>query len=84
MSKRKIKIGLAITFLASIFGLSACESVGFYSQVVKGHSQIMLKREPIDRVVKQESTDEEVRRKLLIIQRARQFASALILPGVGL
>ena len=84
MSKRNIKIGLAITFLVSIFGLSACESVGFYSQVVKGHSQIMLKREPIDRVVKQESTDEGVRRKLLIIQRARQFAvETLKLPDNG-
>ena len=84
MSKRKINIGLAMIFLISIFGLSACESVGFYSQVVKGHSQIMLNREPIDRVVKQESTDKEVKRKLLIIQRARQFAvDVLKLPDNG-
>jgi predicted aminopeptidase len=71
-------------FLATIFGLSACESVGFYSQVVKGHSQIMLQQEPIEQVVNNESTDEGVRRKLLIIKRARQFAvDNLKLPNNG-
>jgi len=82
--KRGIKVGLAILVLATLLGLSACESVGFYSQVVKGHSQIMLQREPINDVVKKTSTDEELRRKLSIIKRARLFAiDTLKLPDNG-
>ena len=84
MSNRGMKISLAILTLAVLFWLSACESVGFYSQVVKGHSQIMLEREPIDRVVEKASTDQELRRKLSIIKRARLFAvNTLKLPDNG-
>lgn len=84
MSKRAIKISFALLIVATVLGLSACESIGFYSQVVKGHSQIMLKREPINHVVQKESTDQELRRKLSIIQRARVFAvNTLKLPDNG-
>ena len=84
MSKRRIKMCLVIFIVAMIFGLSACESVGFYSQVVKGHSQIMLQREPIDQVVAKASTDQALRSKLAIIQRARAFAiKTLQLPDNG-
>lgn len=84
MGKRGMKVSLAIIILLSIIGLSACESVGFYSQVVKGHSQIMLKQEPIEILVKKTSTDEALRTKLSIIQRARTFAiDTLKLPDNG-
>ncbi len=85
MSNRALKMGFALLLIVvAVLGLSACESIGFYSQVVKGHSQIMLKRESIDRVVKKESTDQELRRKLSIIKRARLFAvETLKLPDNG-
>ena len=84
MSKRRIKIGLALITATLIVGLSACESVGFYSQVVQGHSQIMLDRKPIETVVKQPETDEALRNKLKVIQQARQFAvDTLKLPDNG-
>ncbi|MGB1310846.1 MAG: aminopeptidase [Leucothrix sp.] len=84
MSKRRVKISWVGLVLAALLGLSACESVGFYSQVVKGHSQIMLKREPIERVVQKPSTNQALRRKLSIIQQARVFGvKALKLPDNG-
>ena len=84
MSKRNIKIGSAFLVLAALIGLSACESVGFYSQVVQGHSQIMLQREPIDHVLKKPSTDQKLRKQLTIIQRARLFGvETLKLPDNG-
>ena len=84
MSKKAIKIGFGLIIVAAVLGLSACESIGFYSQVVKGHSQIMIKREPIARVVEKESTGKELRRKLSIIKHARLFAiETLQLPDNG-
>lgn len=84
MNKRIIKIatlGFASLFL---FSLTACESVQFYSQAVKGHSQIMLNRKPIKEVIKAPDTDDAVRKKLAIIQRARMFAiDNLKLPNNG-
>ena len=84
MNKWRFKIGLAIFTLAVLFGLSACESIGFYSQVVKGHSQIMLKREPIEQVVKRPTTERALREKLSLITSARAFAvDTLKLPDNG-
>ena len=84
MNKRGIKIALVVLAVAALIGLSACESVGFYSQVVKGHSQIMLKREPIDVVVAKETTGDDLRQKLSIIKQARSFAvDTLKLPDNG-
>ena len=84
MNKRIIKLGLLGGAGMLLLSLTACESVQFYSQAVKGHSQMMLKREPITEVVKSPNTSDEVRRKLALIQKARLFAiDELKLPNNG-
>lgn len=84
MSKRIIKIALLGSTGLLLASLTACESVQFYSQAVNGHTQMMLKRQPIDKVIKAPDTEEAVRRKLAIIQLARTFAiDSLKLPDNG-
>ena len=84
MNKRVVKLGLLGGIGLLLVSLTACESVQFYSQAVKGHTQIMLKREPIAEVVKSPDTSDEVRRKLKLIQKARLFAiKELKLPNNG-
>lgn len=84
MKKRMTKILLGGLLLLTLLGLSACETVKFYSQAAVGHSQIMLQRKPITAVVKDATSNPEVVRRLAIIQRAREFAvSDLKLPDNG-
>ena len=84
MNKRLIKIAALGSISLLLLSLTACESVQFYSQAVKGHSQIMLKRKPITEVIKAPDTNDKVRNKLAIIQRARLFAiDKLKLPNNG-
>ncbi|PWQ97389.1 aminopeptidase [Leucothrix pacifica] len=84
MNKRIIKFGLAALSGVLLLSLTACESVQFYAQAVKGHSQMMLKRQDISDVLKSPDTNDEVRRKLQLIQKARLFAiNELKLPNNG-
>lgn len=84
MNKRIVKLGLLTTVGILLLSLTACESVQFHSQAVKGHTQMMLKRQPISEVVKSPDTDDETRRKLALIQQARLFAiNELKLPNNG-
>ncbi|RVU84303.1 aminopeptidase [Leucothrix sargassi] len=84
MKKRLLQLGGVSALLLAILGLSACESVQFYSQAAIGHSQIMLNQEPIVSVVKDPNAKPELVRRLKIIQQARAFAvSELKLPDNG-
>lgn len=84
MNKRWIRIALMGGSGLLLLSLTACESVQFYSQAVKGHSQIMLKQQPITAVIESPDTREEVRHKLALIQKARIFAiDTLKLPNNG-
>ncbi len=61
--------------------LSGCNAVGYYSQAVGGHLKLMSAREPIDKVLVNPETPEELREKLQTLLDARQFAvSTLGLP----
>jgi predicted aminopeptidase len=45
-------------------------------QAASGHMDLMQKREPIDELVGRETTDPELRRRLTLVQRARDFSIA--------
>jgi predicted aminopeptidase len=61
--------------------LSACGSVGYYSQAVGGHFKLMRARQPIDKLLSDDQTAPELREKLQTLMDARQFASEyLLLP----
>ena len=61
--------------------LSACGTIGYYSQAVGGHFKLMRARQPIDELLSDDSTSPELREKLQTLMDARQFASEhLLLP----
>ncbi len=63
--------------IALCFLLQGC----YYTQAVRGHMDLMSKREPIDEVLASPGTSEELARRLELIRAARRFAvEALKLP----
>lgn len=46
----------------------------YYSQAVRGHMDMMSKREPIEEVVSSPDTPEELARRLELVQAARRFS----------
>ena len=82
ISRRTLVIlALAATGVASLT-LMSCSSIGYYSQAVTGHLKLMSAREPIDELLKSESTDPELRKKLQTLVDARLFAiDTLKLPA---
>ena len=71
----------AALVLALVPVLSACSSLAFYGQAISGQIEVLRKREPIDRVLSRNTTSDELRHKLKLVQEAREFAvTALKLP----
>lgn len=72
-SKGKIyalRLGVLSSLLIAITQLGGC----YYVQAVRGHYEIMNKRQPIPEVIASEESPEELRNRLLIVQEARAFA----------
>ncbi|MBX2836451.1 MAG: aminopeptidase [Gammaproteobacteria bacterium] len=80
--RRYLKRTIAlILVIAGVWFASAC-SVGYYSQAVGGHLKLMAARQPIERLLKAEDTDEELRAKLQTLVDAKAFAiERLSLPN---
>lgn len=73
-------VALAVATLA----LGACHSVGYYAQAARGQSAILLKRQPINRLLADTDLDPELRGRLELVVEAREFAAAeLGLPSDG-
>lgn len=54
--------------------LSGCGTVGYYSQIISGHMQIVIGKEPVEEIVAREDTDERTRQRLQTALQARSFA----------
>ncbi len=68
-----------LSLVLALVGLTACQSLGYYSQSVVGHSRLMLARTSIDQAL--EHADEGVAHKLRLSTQLKAFASAeLSLP----
>jgi predicted aminopeptidase len=64
--------------------LTGCTSLKYYGQVIKGQAEILSKRQPIADLLKNPETSEELKQKLLRVQKIRNFASQQMkLPGNG-
>lgn len=64
------------------FFLAGCQSMGYYAQAAQGQASLLLKRQPITRLLADERTAPELRDKLEAVQRIRVFAAEqLALPG---
>jgi predicted aminopeptidase len=61
--------------------LTACESIGYYSQAISGHWHILQQRQSIETLISDESVDVDLKKKLQYLQSVRKFATnELLLP----
>lgn len=69
---------------ALVTALSGCTNLGYYYQAVEGQMQIWHRSRPIKQVIDDEQTPPEIRERLALALRVRDFASAeLALPDNG-
>ncbi|MGD9385384.1 MAG: aminopeptidase [Thioalkalispiraceae bacterium] len=64
-----------LTFLAVITLSTACSSIGYYSQAISGHFDLLSRARPIPEVIQDQASSAELKRKLSLSQQARDFAS---------
>jgi predicted aminopeptidase len=75
------KVGFA---LLALLLLSQCRTAQFYSQAIKGQSEILSHARPITKILADPSTDPKLRSRLELIQELRLFAKQqLHLPSDG-
>jgi predicted aminopeptidase len=75
---------LLLPLLFICLSLAGCGTVGYYSQAVSGHIALLSARVPIEDVIADPATPEEVRERLRVALAAREFAtSELGLPDNG-
>jgi predicted aminopeptidase len=75
---RKHLRNLALLALV-IIPLSACSTLGYYWQAASGHLAIMHKQQPINEALAQPGIDDKRKQQLELAQRARDFASQVLL-----
>ncbi|PCK08202.1 MAG: aminopeptidase [Alteromonadaceae bacterium] len=78
--KSTIKLSLLIVIINS---LSACSTISYYSQAIKGQIQLLLARESIDKLITAEDTSPELRERLILIQAVRAYAQQDLHLPVG-
>lgn len=61
-------------FCLSLTGLCGCDTLGYYSQGIKGHLQLVSQIQPINKVLHQPETPQKTRDLLKLAQQARVFA----------
>ncbi len=70
--------------LLLVSGVTGCSTANYYSQAVSGHISLMMAGDPVDQLIASETTDPELKAKLVTSQRALQFArDRLGLPTDG-
>jgi predicted aminopeptidase len=74
---------LLVTVAILIFA-SCSNELGYYSQCVQGHLGILARRQPIDEVLVDPAATPELKEKLALVLRIRDFASReMFLPDNG-
>ena len=64
--------------------LGGCTTLGYYYQAVEGQMQMWHRSRPIQQVIDDTQTTEQLRKRLALVLRIREFASAdLALPDNG-
>ena len=79
------RMGVLLLAVAAVPIFSSCSNeVGYYAQCVQGHLGVLAKRQPIDRVLADPAGTPELKEKLALVLRIRDFASReLLLPDNG-
>ena len=64
--------------------LSACSTLGYYTQMVGGQLDVLGRRQPIPRLLHDDTQSQELKDKLASVLRIRRYASAVLkLPDNG-
>jgi len=71
----KTFIYLSVALILSVL-LNGCQTIGYYSQAVGGHSAIMFHQRDIDAVLADPEVDEPTKAKLRQLLEVREYASA--------
>ena len=71
---RRRKMLLLLSLALIVATVSGCQTIGFYSQAIKGQYQIFAHQELIDKLIADPQTPEELRAKLRLVQQLRAFA----------
>ena len=72
---RRLLVGVAVLLLMSQIG--AC----YYQQAARGQLEIMQKRRPVDAIIEDADSPDELKQRLALVKEARQFSiDALYLP----
>ncbi|AKH99187.1 putative aminopeptidase [Hoeflea sp. IMCC20628] len=58
-----------------VVGLAGCTGVSYYAQTLKGHAQIMTKRQTVAKLIGDASTPEALRERMASARAIRQFAT---------
>lgn len=74
---------LKFLVIVSSLYLTACQSVNYYQQSIKGQWQILANRQAIDKVIQQPQTSTKLVNQLKTIENIRLFAQSLSLPIKG-
>lgn len=80
--RRRILGVLAVVAVAVMLAaISGCRTLAYYAHVARGHSELMLRRQPVPSLLADPSTDPSLRDTLAEVLQARVFASErLMLP----
>jgi predicted aminopeptidase len=80
--RRKTLLLLSLVFIVA--AVSGCQTIGFYSQAIKGQYQIFAHQELIDKLIADPQTPAKLRSQLELVQQLRAFAKdQLKLPVDG-
>ncbi len=72
---------LLLLLLATV--LNGCSAIEYYSQAVGGHMSLMMSGDPVDAILSDNTTPEDLREKLRVAQQARTFAAKQLALPVG-
>jgi predicted aminopeptidase len=76
--------GITLVVLVVSSGITSCADIPYNSQIVKGHLDVIKRREDIDDLLKGESISPLLRERLQLVGAAREFAfSVMQLPQSG-
>jgi predicted aminopeptidase len=82
--RRPRRLVIAATAVLVAAAVGGCSTLGYYAQSIGGHLAVMRSARPIQDVVADPETPEELRKRLLRAQEVRAFASSeLGLPDNG-
>lgn len=81
MNTQLTQLFRGVILSVGITALSGCGTAGYYTRIIQGHFDIINRQQPIDAWLERTDIDEGLRHKLLLVKKARYFASeALHLP----